>query len=169
MQNQNGLKPESDIIHEAISRLIVECASMTYNDTLTYETMEQAFGVKRYEGNWTYLVQKFRRRFQKIRGLVFRPVQNVGYRVCTQQEQAIDCMRQRKRRAARQIKRGIGEVECGSTNDLSPMMKAARAAGLEAARRERLDILRGLREQEETTRAATDPPWQAMRKMHEAG
>lgn len=158
MTMSRSIKPESDENRAAMNRLLAACTSLQRGETIPYSLMEKELDVKRGSGNWSSLCQKFHREFLKIRGIRLWAETNIGYRLLTQAEQAIENPQKRSRRAERQLTRGLKETELGGFDELSPQLQAARAHAIHYMHEDKLKLARDRRQMELATRKSDTPP-----------
>ena len=154
-QNRNEeskmLKEAKDQIKEAVSSLLTLFASHQRGAIVTFEAMEQAIGQRRYEGQWAYIVRKFRRKFLKETGIALRPSIRVGYEILTPKDQLDWCPKNRQKRSRRQLSNCIKEVSGVSDESLTEHQRRTKALLLANVRHERRVISRCLREQKRPT------------------
>lgn len=134
-------------IQRTVDAMVDHVKSLDRGDVVKFGDLETITGTERYAGRWVLYVQKMRRRILKERGIAMRPLVNVGYKLCTKDEQLKYCARNRQRRAVRQLNRGIAEVDHLPHDGLSLHQQRLRALTLDNLRHERRAVRRCMREQ----------------------
>ena len=143
---------QSEELDRAFKSVWEYAKKLQRGDTLSHQAIEQLGSCERYTSYWKSLIGKIRRVYRKQLGIVIRPLNGTGYRLCTITEQLQYVPRNRQRRALRQVGRGVQELRCIGGEELSIRQQMVRAKDVESMSAERKRILRGLREHNEEFR-----------------
>jgi len=143
---------------EALERMQAAFASAKRGDVLPYAQLEAMAGASRKEPDGDYRIGKFRRWLENDKGIVTWCIPNVGVRLLTDAEQAIDEPHKAQRRSYRQLNRSCRRTRHVEADRLSLHQRRAMFATVQAMRYERLLIGRSNRELGETVRGTETLP-----------
>lgn len=99
-------------------------------DTLTYVDIAHVTGVYRDCAGWSSLIYKFKKELERERGIVLLNEHDVGYRLCTTEEQLQVYPRKKQKSSIRRQKEGMSAVEALDEPDMSLAQKQYRALSL---------------------------------------
>jgi hypothetical protein len=126
--------------------------------TIPWETIEQTIDRKRTDrGGWT-IINRFRRRLLFDREIVTLPHNEVGLRLLTNSEAAIEIPRLRQRRAYRQVNRALKETGAINDGELPDALRLSLARQRQLLAQQRLTIGRSRRELESGLRPTQTHP-----------
>ena len=145
-------------IREATDRIVASAANLQRGEVLLLTTIESLCQLDRYDPPWGRIVFRVRRDILKTRGIALRPITNVGYRLCTADEQLTECPYGRQKRAVRQMARAIKEIEGLPTAGLSVHQQRIRALTAGSLRSQRKEIKKAMREQSHEIRKTDTLP-----------
>ena len=115
-------------------------------DVLTYEEIRKVLNVDPHTGCWQVVVNKVRQRLEAERGISTYFVLNHGYELLSVEKQ-LELMRRRSRKAARQLRRGLGSLRCLPREDLNRGQIARLASLIAIGKRSLVSIHRDMRAQ----------------------
>jgi hypothetical protein len=136
------------VLDELAERAYATLAGLDRGQVVRTEALEEATGLRRYEGCWGSVVKRLKAHALERRNIALWAVPEVGYKLCTKDEQLKMVPSKRQRRAARQIARAVREVGALPAGELTLHQQQLRAAELEQMRRSQRQLRRHLREQE---------------------
>lgn len=120
------------LVKVAVGAIMRETAGYERGQTIPHELLESLSGIVRYTQGWNLLVKKLKRRFEADRGITLWSEPEVGYRLCTTQEQLHDCVLKRADRAMRQLRRGRNHMLSIPAEELSEHEQGVRGNKLAA-------------------------------------
>lgn len=129
----------------ALDQMIADFADTKRGTLVAWEKIETAMGVSRFLPAGRYLARKFVQWMRRHRKVIVRQVPGDGMRFLTDAENARETPVYRGKRAYRQTNRLVREVGCVDTSKLTQHERRVLASNVEAARRNRLEIGRSLR------------------------
>lgn len=137
---------EKNAMHtEALDRLTEAFADTKRGTLVPWEKVETLLRLSRFRPDGRYVIAKFVKWMRLKRRVIVRQVPKEGLRFLTDAENARETPVYRGKRAYRQTNRLVREVACVDTSKLTQHERRVLASNIEAARRNRLEIGRSLR------------------------
>lgn len=126
----NDFRQRSEAVGKAVDQLTAATGHYARGDTVPYDYILRVTGIPaRDEGIWHQTIKRWRDNLLNCRGIALRAVPSVGYRLLTEEEQAVvQVPRERLRRAASQFRRGLKEMEHCTDATLTDRQNMARRA-----------------------------------------
>lgn len=134
----------NDITAAAINKAVLLFDGYSRGDVIHWNQIEDAIGVRRSEQSFYGIVRRARLRTQRQRGIVTLAQKDVGVRFLNDKDFGL-ILENRQARAARQVHRGIRELDCIETSSLNMHEKKVIAAQSASMRNERRELRRSLR------------------------
>lgn len=122
---------------EALENLIAAAEELGRGDTLLHSAIEEATGYSQLERRYYQVVGRWRKYMIRTHAIAVLEVPNVGWHLCTKQEQVEKYERKHSGKASRSLMRAKVALDVLPDDDLSPtlrLVKAAKLAALKAAR-----------------------------------
>jgi hypothetical protein len=152
----------NEALTAALQAVFAFAQDLDRGDILKHADIERVSGFPKDTVQWGALIVKLRRIMQDMRGIALRPIKNVGYKLCTKEEQLKWCPRNRQRRAIRQVNKGVKELSVLRPEELSLHQQRLRALTIQNMVEERRALKRGVREQRYCMRETEALPQRAM-------
>jgi hypothetical protein len=119
-------------IDKQVADLYEVAKSLHRGDILAHDMIEAVLKVKPHEGRWDHVVNRVRRRLEKPpRGIATWPVNGVGYKLLTQDEQLKFLPKKRLLKMSRQERRARRSVEALDDKHLSSHQRRLKLAQLD--------------------------------------
>lgn len=134
-------------ISDSVEAIVSMAAELRRGDTLTYERISEAIGLRPYEGRWVYILKKAVEEIERERGITCRAEITVGIRLLKQDEQLCESER-RTRYGLRQVRRGHRSLQRLPVRELTVHQRRARDAKIELARQTEIQMRQSLKDQE---------------------
>lgn len=134
-------KPEITAAIDAVWKIIPERGSV-----LRWSAIEHASGCIRYEGSWSTIVKKIRKRLRQERMQATWPETGIGLRLLTEKETVTLIPKERQKRMFRQAGRAIKEMETADPGKLNMTERRILASQLDRLRAERKSLRAAQRE-----------------------
>ncbi len=117
-ERMQAMKEAIQEITEAVNKLWAMSAKYDRGQTIDWGKVEVIAG-SRTDGRANYIVNKWRKRMERERAIVILVEPNVGVRLLTDKETAIEIPRLRQKRAYRQIRRALKQTALVNDASLS--------------------------------------------------
>ena len=117
---------KDEAIQKAIENVYELTIPLNRGDVLRHESIMAVIRLRPHEEYWQHVVDTVRGRLEERRGISTWPANNIGYALCSEDEQ-IDIGRRRTRKAYRQIRRARRSVEALPAAGLSVNRQRRRA------------------------------------------
>jgi hypothetical protein len=143
------MKPERNKVLDDKAAAVLKAAEpFGRGDVMPTDAIEKACGELRYTKHWTSIVKKFRKRLLRERRIALLPVNGVGYRFCTHDEQIHETSNRRQRRAVRQLRQTLREVGAVPKGELTTFQAFNQYFRLEQVRAQAKSLRDSMRDQE---------------------
>jgi hypothetical protein len=114
-----------------VESVMAFAAGLSRGDVLHMERIEHLTGLARYTTGWVSLIKKLKRRMEDARGISFLSVRDVGYKLCTLDENIDEVNRRGRRKAFRALRRAKQSLQCVPAGELSTHQSRRRALYLD--------------------------------------
>lgn len=135
------MKERIDEVTEAVEQLMALSNQYERGQIIAWHHVEAIAG-SRAENRGRYIINKWRRKLERERDQVTLCADSVGVRLLTHRETATEIPRLRQRRAYRQIRRGLRQVETVDEGRLSDHERKLLAAQRLSMAQQRRDLYR---------------------------
>ena len=153
------------IIDDKAALILAAADPLCRGDVIPFEAIERIADMVRDGEKWSTLVRALKRRMLRSRRIALWPVPNVGYRLCTVDEQLNMLAESRQRRAGRQLSRTLVEVGALPHGELTLHEKRIKSVRMEQVRHARKMLKRAARHQRQA--AAPSPTLPHPRRLTE--
>jgi len=142
-----------ELITRKVAKLYDATMDMTRNDFLSHGAIEALIGESRNTGSWGTVIEKWRRRVLKERGILVVNERDRGYRLATVGEQILDVPVSYVKKAGRTVRRAAKFVSAAPGFHMSDREKDIRAKTAHALKQGDIESRRAVR----TLNAAVGP------------
>lgn len=137
---------KADKYKPIVQQLYQHCLSFKKGDTVTWSDIEKIMGMGRDDLGGRTIVKRLIRDILKRRHITCLVGINVGVRLLTDMEAAIEVPKMRQKRARRQIRRGLKETEHVDVGNLTDRAAHSLAMSRRAMREEHKSLQQSVRE-----------------------
>ena len=121
-----------DVINDAVTRGLAFLAGFKRGDTVPYAALDAVAGFDRDSPHWGSFRRRVGRDLLNTRGILIRPVPNVGWRLLDKDAHVLDLTRPKK--AGRQMTRQIIELSALPDKELSDHQRNVKHRKLDLAK-----------------------------------
>lgn len=137
---------KADKYKQIVQQLYQHFLSFRKGDTVSWSDIERIMGISRDDLGGRTIVKRLIRDILKKRHITCLVGLNVGVRLLTDMEAAIEIPRMRQKRARRQIRKGLRETEYVDVGNLSDRAAQSLAHSRRAMREEHKKLQQSVRE-----------------------
>lgn len=137
---------KADKYRLTVQNLYQHCLSFKKGDTVTWSDIERIMGIGRDDLGGRQIVKRLIRDILKRRHITCLVSLNVGVRLLTDMEAAIEIPKMRQRRARKQIRKGLKETENVDFGNLSERAAHSLAMSRRAMREEHKQLQQSVKE-----------------------
>lgn len=145
-------------LQKAHTALVEVCSQYHRGESIPLSELEKASGIVRYCDSWTHAIKKLRNALLREHGIVLWSIERGSYKLLTDEEQAVLPAEKRMRRARRQCKRAINELNGVDDSKLSLIARKARNMRIDWLVSQRRQLTRGLNASNAATRPTESLP-----------
>lgn len=137
---------KADKYRQIVNQLYVHFLSFRKGDTVSWSDIERIMGIARDDLGGRQIVKRLIRDILKNRKITCLVGVNVGVRLLTDMEAAIEVPKMRQKRARRQIRKGLKETEHVDLSNLSERAAHSLALSRKAMKEEQKGIRESVKE-----------------------
>lgn len=134
-----------DVITDAVNRATGAMAAYKRGDVVAWQLIESLAGFARYTQHWPAFMRRVKRDVRRGRGITLVAVNGVGLKLETANEQLHDRSIRRHRRACRQMRMDIVELQALPDRELTVHERTAKHRKIDQAKHGRRAVLYSLR------------------------
>ena len=130
-----------DVISDAVARVVSLLSPHKRGDVVSWEQIETAAGFERESTHWSAFNRRMRKCFRQNTGIVLWPVNGIGLKLLTTDEQLNMRSISRQRRAIRQLTRDVIELKALPDSELSDHQRNAKRRKIDQTKNARRAVI----------------------------